>query len=272
MMPKSYRGFHLLLSIGAGVLWLGCGGSILTGSSEGGGSGGMDGGGSGGACPTSAFFEANITFFGAPVADNCTLLTLGGQPSALLITEGVLSNSGPQSFSIDGCPQKNCESPIIHDIKLNTQGVPLHIPDGTYVQLRYETVDTGHQCAYSMALFNVPAIDGMPPNPTELGTGLWLYGSVYGTGEGAPVKHRLNGDIFCGSVQSNNWPYGNAMTLEAGDDPAKILMLDMGEMQAWNVNSALLPGVYDAKNLASLTTSIETADMSFVVSRRAAMP
>ncbi len=266
------RCIWLLSGLAFAGMW-GCGGTALTGSSEGGGTGGAGGvgGGSGGfsgTCPAPDVFEARIDFFGMSVANNCELSLPGGQPGAVWTGEGVLNKTGAEAFQLDGCPQKNCESPILFDIQLSTKGVEPHIPDGTYVRLRYEALKSGDGCSYSFEIYNLAAIDGMPPNPTELGEGLWFYGMAYGSGDSAPVKFAWTGNAFCSPIANSMWPYGRPVRLEAADDASKTLTLGMGEMQVWDIQTPLLPGIFDAKNLASIIISETAADISFVVSRR----
>lgn len=261
ILPTSWLSVGLVLSA--------CGGSVPEPdgtTSEGGGGAGGGGPGSFEACPAAEHFKARIELNGALAHEDCEFHS-GDQ--AKLITEGILTSSGPGSFDIDSCP-KNCESPMVYHVTLDTAGVPIAIPDGTYVEMRFSQADSVYQCGYALSIRNIPTFDG-GQNPTEDGTALWLHAEVFGTSDEAPVEHDLSEDQVCGGDPSHmEWPYGLDLILKESLDPSKTIQIPMGETVTWSPGTAALPGSYLAKNLASLVTSVETWDIGFVVARKGA--
>lgn len=252
---------HLFFVVSAVMGGAACGGTATI--ADKGGTGGAGGVGGASDCPAAEVFEARIGFFDAVVADNCVLKGLDGQAMDMVEFEGVLMNTGVGRVQIDGCPQKNCESPILHDIEVNTHGVAVEIPDGSYVHVRYGVVGAGNGCGYALSITNIESIEGMPPNPVEMGTGLWFYGSESGPDMGGAVKAVMMEEQMCGP----GYPMGYGLRLSVGDDASKVKEVAMGETGVWVVETGMMPGSYMVKDLASLRVSAEKTEVGWVVAR-----
>jgi len=154
---------------GSGAL----GGGGSGGGVAGGGSGGMAGAGgaagSGGACNrTHDTLSVKISPATSESGPECSM----GAPTKWEVNGQVVKSSG-DTFVLDSCPP-NADCMAMHNV-IQIGGVPLGLPMGTFVKVKYALNPAWGGCTKELSIRNLPEWGG-EKNPVIGDSGLWFAG------------------------------------------------------------------------------------------------
>jgi hypothetical protein len=166
---------------------------------------------------------------------------IGGDP---IDVDGVFGFLTDTKFTVSHCDVADCTDPDVYELTLDDAGIPLGVPAGAFVRLRYLATDEG---AFAVALDNLAVLDGMP-NPMEDQSHPW-FEVMHGFVDDAPFRSSFT--LHEGCWTSDGTMTARDMYVAADGNPDELIEIIMGGTMPWSVATGLNAGSYDVTNLSS---------------------